>query len=100
MIAPSAQMMLLYSGGSSEKSAPNHVVTTCLDLHHVGTIFAGTLQRVVLEQASGRPLARTVVRLDSVQKSGGNIGPSNQNETLAGWPWLLTSQSLPSVLQV
>src|SRR5262249_54708502 len=34
-------------------------------------VQAGTIQGVVLEQVSGRPLARTVVRLDPVQKSGG-----------------------------
>ena len=34
-------------------------------------VRAGTIQGVVLEQASGRPLARTVVRLDSVPESGG-----------------------------
>jgi hypothetical protein len=32
---------------------------------------AGTVQGVVLEQASGRPLARTVVRLDPVPQSNG-----------------------------
>ncbi len=32
---------------------------------------AGTIQGVVLEQASGRPLARTVVRLDPVPQSAG-----------------------------
>jgi len=32
---------------------------------------AGTIQGVVLEQASGRPLARTVVRLDPVPQSSG-----------------------------
>ena len=35
-------------------------------------VQAGTIQGVVLEQASGRPLARTVVRLDPVPKSGGS----------------------------
>jgi hypothetical protein len=34
-------------------------------------LHAGTIQGVVLEQASGRPLARTIVRLDPVPKSGG-----------------------------
>src|SRR5437879_478234 len=33
-------------------------------------VRAGTVQGVVLEQASGRPLARTVVRLDPVPKAG------------------------------
>src|SRR2546425_600507 len=34
-------------------------------------VRAGTIQGVVLEQASGRPLARTVVRLDPVPQSSG-----------------------------
>ncbi len=34
-------------------------------------VHAGTIQGVVLEQSSGRPVARTVVRLDPVPKSGG-----------------------------
>lgn len=34
-------------------------------------VQAGTIQGVVLEQASGRPLARVVVRLDPVPNSGG-----------------------------
>jgi protocatechuate 3,4-dioxygenase beta subunit len=34
-------------------------------------VQAGTIQGVVLEQASGRPLARAVVRLDPVPNSGG-----------------------------
>jgi len=36
---------------------------------------AGTIQGVVLEQASGRPLARTVVRLDPVPQSSGAKAP-------------------------
>src|SRR5438552_119248 len=36
---------------------------------------AGTIQGVVLEQASGRPLARTVVRLDPIPQSNGTIAP-------------------------
>jgi hypothetical protein len=36
---------------------------------------AGTIQGVVLEQASGRPLARTVVRLDPVPQSSGTKAP-------------------------
>ena len=36
---------------------------------------AGTIQGVVLEQASGRPLARTVVRLEPVPKLGTTTGP-------------------------
>lgn len=35
-----------------------------------GCVQAGTIQGIVLEQASGRPLARTVVRLDPVPQSG------------------------------
>jgi hypothetical protein len=35
-----------------------------------GAVRAGTIQGVVLEQSSGRPLARTVVRLDPVPQSG------------------------------
>jgi len=34
-------------------------------------VRAGTIQGVVLEQSSGRPLARTVVRLDQVPQSSG-----------------------------
>src|SRR2546421_6984989 len=34
-------------------------------------VQAGTIHGVVLEQASGRPLARVVVRLDPVPNSGG-----------------------------
>jgi hypothetical protein len=34
-------------------------------------VQAGTIHGVVLEQASGRPLARTVVRLDPLPQSGG-----------------------------
>src|SRR5215472_11425672 len=34
------------------------------------SVQAGTIQGVVLEQASGRPLARTVVRLDPVPQAG------------------------------
>ncbi len=34
-------------------------------------VQAGTIQGVVIEQASGRPLARTVVRLDPLPQSGG-----------------------------
>src|SRR2546427_10931338 len=34
---------------------------------------AGTIQGVVLEQASGRPLARTVVRLDLVPSGSGGV---------------------------
>jgi hypothetical protein len=36
---------------------------------------AGTIQGVVLEQASGRPLARTVVRLDPVPQASGAKAP-------------------------
>jgi hypothetical protein len=38
-------------------------------------MHAGTIQGVVLEQASGRPLARTVVRLDPVPQSAGAKPP-------------------------
>jgi hypothetical protein len=34
-------------------------------------VQAGTIQGVVIEQASGRPLARTLVRLDPLPQSGG-----------------------------
>src|SRR5260370_15443121 len=51
---------------------------SCCAMHRVFLLLAaavcvraGTIQGVVLEQASGRPLARTVVRLDSVPESGG-----------------------------
>lgn len=37
-------------------------------------VQAGTIQGVVLEHASGRPLARSVVRLDPVPQSGGEKG--------------------------
>jgi hypothetical protein len=37
-----------------------------------GCVRAGTIQGVVLEHASGRPLARTVVRLDPVPQPSGN----------------------------
>jgi hypothetical protein len=37
----------------------------------VARVQAGTIHGVVLEQASGRPVARTVVRLDPVPDSGG-----------------------------
>jgi hypothetical protein len=39
-------------------------------------VRAGTIQGVVLDQSSGRPLARTVVRLDPVPASGGSRGPA------------------------
>ena len=39
-----------------------------------GCVHAGTIQGVVLEHASGRPLARSVVRLDPVPQSGGEKG--------------------------
>ena len=39
-----------------------------------GCVQAGTIQGIVLEHASGRPLARTVVRLDPVPGSSGNQG--------------------------
>src|SRR5262245_3526124 len=39
-------------------------------------VRAGMIQGVVLEQASGRPLARTIVRLDPVPRSGaGDVRP-------------------------
>ena len=38
-------------------------------------VEAGTIQGVVLEQASGRPLSRTVVRLDPVPHPGAAIRP-------------------------
>ena len=37
-----------------------------------GCVQAGTIQGIVLEHASGRPLARTVVRLDPVPQSSGD----------------------------
>jgi hypothetical protein len=43
-------------------------------LAFVGCVQAGTIQGVVLEHASGRPLARSTVRLDPVAKSGGEKG--------------------------
>ena len=39
-----------------------------------GCVQAGTIQGIVLEHASGRPLARTVVRRDPVPQSSGNQG--------------------------
>jgi hypothetical protein len=39
-----------------------------------GCVQAGTIQGVVLEHASGRPLARTVVRLDPVPQPRGDKG--------------------------
>jgi hypothetical protein len=39
-----------------------------------GCVRAGTIQGVVLEHASGRPLARSMVRLDPVPQSGGEKG--------------------------
>jgi hypothetical protein len=35
-----------------------------------GYAHAGTVEGIVLEQASGRPLARTAVRLDAVPHAG------------------------------
>src|SRR4029453_1190108 len=46
------------------KSAPMHRVFSLLAA--AVCVEAGTIQGVVLEQASGRPLARTIVRLDPV----------------------------------
>jgi hypothetical protein len=45
---------------------------------------AGTVQGVVVENASGRTLARTVVRLDPVAKSGGTARPMNTRTGLTG----------------
>jgi hypothetical protein len=39
------------------------------------SVHAGTIQGVVLEHASGRPLARTVVRLEAVPKPGAAQAP-------------------------
>jgi hypothetical protein len=39
-----------------------------------GYVQAGTIQGIVLEHASGRPLARTVVRLDPVPQPSGDKG--------------------------
>ena len=50
-----------------------------------GCVQAGTIQGVVLEHASGRPLARSVVRLDPVPQSGGEKGhPLSQRVGLSG----------------
>jgi Carboxypeptidase regulatory-like domain len=51
------------------KSAPMHRIL--LLLAAAVCARAGTIQGVVLEQISGRPVARTVVRLDPVPVSGG-----------------------------
>ena len=48
------------------------------------TLSAGTIQGVVVENASGRPLARTVVRLEPVAKSGGTARPMNTRTSLTG----------------
>jgi hypothetical protein len=47
-------------------------------------VRAGTIQGVVLEQASGRPLARTVVRLDSIPQSGGGSQGLTTRAALSG----------------
>jgi hypothetical protein len=53
-----------------------HVYRVLILLAGAASVQAGTIQGVVLEQASGRPLARTVVRLDVVPAPGGSRGPS------------------------
>jgi hypothetical protein len=60
------------------KMAPMHRIFTLLAilLAAVAGVRAGTVHGVALEQASGRPLARTVVRLDPVTKSGVGKLPS------------------------
>jgi hypothetical protein len=45
---------------------------------------AGTIQGIVLEQASGRPLTRTVVRLDPVPQAGGGGAKGQPLTTRAG----------------
>jgi len=47
------------------------MLRTLVLLAVAGCVEAGTIQGVVLEHASGRPLARSVVRLDPVSRSGG-----------------------------
>ncbi len=50
-----------------------------------GCVQAGTIQGVVLEHASGRPLARSIVRLDPVPQSSGSQGhPLSQRVGLSG----------------
>ena len=39
-----------------------------------GCVHAGTIQGIVLEHASGRPLTRSMVRLDPVPQSTGEKG--------------------------
>ena len=45
---------------------------TIILLAFVGCVHAGTIQGIVLEHASGRPLARSIIRLDPVPQSTGN----------------------------
>src|ERR1700687_2109623 len=56
------------------RSSHMHGVLILLSL--AASVEAGTIQGVVLEQASGRPLARTVVRLAAVPKPGGTAAQS------------------------
>jgi hypothetical protein len=56
-----------------------------LVLVFAGCVQAGTIQGIVLEHASGRPLARSVVRLDPVpQASGNKAQPLTQRVGLSG----------------
>jgi Carboxypeptidase regulatory-like domain len=48
--------------------------TVILLLSLAGCVQAGTIQGLVLEHASGRPLARAAVRLDPVPQPSGDKG--------------------------
>src|SRR4029077_3419002 len=58
---------------------------TFILLAFAGCIQAGTVQGIVLEHASGRPLARSIIRLDPVpQSSGKKAEPLSMRVGLSG----------------
>jgi hypothetical protein len=70
--APASSLRLHASNTAAVIGEKSIMQRALILLAVAGYVQAGTIQGVVLEHTSGRPLARTVVRLDPVPQSSGN----------------------------